>query len=236
MKRYILADMKKLSSFIIIVLLLILGNFAESNGYSDTFYFSTKLKEDNVLEWEESLSLFSPRRENDTYLVEIAIIQDIPDVALGRDFFYRYFNLTVNGTTHEDRYYINSLVTYYIAPTKYVDGLITRTLYEHYLNKSGEYQNFTLEQDEGYIEVNGTLTADDFYSRFEFIVHEKTGIVKYRYQHFVANNFDFIREITYLGGMRLVSSEFTMVPLVLLGIPIIGTVIRRRKKRKINLP
>ena len=128
------------------------------------------------------------------------------------------------------------MVTHYITPTKYVDGLITRTLYEHYLNKRGEYQNFTLEQNEGYIEVNGTLTADDFYLRFELIVHEKTGIVGYRYNHYIFTNLNYIQEITYLGGMRLVSSEFTMIPIALLGIPIIVTVIRRRKKRKINLP
>ncbi len=234
--RYLLVDMKKLSSFIIIFLFLILCNFAEVNGEIDTVYFSTKLKEGNVLEWEESLSLISPERVNDTHLVEITVIQDIPDVALGRDFFYRYFNITVNGTTQEDRYSINSLVPLYIAPTKYVDGLTTRTLYEHYLNKSGEYQNFTLEQNEGYIEVNGTLTSNDASLRFELIVHEKTGIVRYRYNHYIFTNLNYIQEITYLGGMRLASSEFTMVPLVLLGILLIGTVIRRRKKRNINLP
>ena len=229
--------MKSRRSLSIIFLLFIFCNFIVVNAETKANYYSTKLKEGKVLKWEESICFISPERINITNFVEITIIQDIPDFVIDHDFLYRYFNATINGTIIEENRYslphyaLNSLIRSYIYPIRYVYGLSTLSLYEHYLNISGDYQNFTLEQNEGNLEVNGTLTDGDDYIRFENVIHEKTGILRYRNNLYMLNEINFIIEIVYLGGMNLVSSDFTIVTIVLLGIPFVGTIFRRKIKK-----
>lgn len=226
--------MKKRDSLIIVLFITLLCNFVVVNADIESNYFSTKLKEGKVLEWEESFHFISLERENETYLVEIEVIQDIPDFAIDHDFLYRYFNLSRNGTVEEERYIITNSIPRFILPIKYVEGLSVFSLYEHYVNASEEYQNYTVEQKKGFVEVNGTLGYNSNFIQFELIVHEETGIVKYRKSTYMLNELNYIVEISYLGGINLTNYHFVLIPFVLIGITIISKIAR--KKRKINLP
>ncbi len=225
-------EMKIRNSIIISILILLFCNIMVVNAEIETNYFSPKLKKGKVLEWEESNNFFTPEIENETYLVEIEIIQDIPDFAIDHDFLYRYFNLTINGTLVEERYIITALIPRYILPIKYVEGLSIISLYEHYLNISGEYQDYSVEQNEGDIVVNGTRVGNATYLQFELIVHEKTGIVKYRKTQYIFSEFNFIIEVIFLGGINLINTDFTVVLFVLIEMPLIIKLARSKKKEK----
>lgn len=233
--------MKLRNSIIISILMLLFCNIMVVNAEIKTSYFSPELKEGNVLEWEESIYLITPLRENENYLVEIEVIQDIPDFAIDHNFLYRYFNLTINGTLEEERYIITGLIPRYILPIKYVDGLSTISLYEYYLNISGEYQNYSVERKGGDVEVYGTREGNATYRQFVLIVHEKTGIVKYRQTHDIFGEFNLIIKVTYLGGINLINTDsnlintdFVVVLFVFTGMPII--IKLARSKRKKNQP
>jgi len=231
--------MKLRNSIIISILILLFCNILVVNAETETSYFSPKLKEGKVLEWEESIYLITPIRENENYLVEIEVIQDIPDFAIDHDFLYRYFNLTINGTLEEERYVITGLIPRYILPIKYVEGLSTISLYEHYLNISGEYQNYSVERKGEDVEIYGTRIGNATYLQFELIVHEKTGIVKYRKTQYIFSEFNLIIEITYLGGINLIDTDsnlinidFVVVLFVLIGMPLIIKLAQSKKKEK----
>ena len=118
-----------------------------------------------------------------------------------------------------------------------MDGSSTLSLYEYLdeflLDYIGEPSNYTIEQNEGYIEVNGNKIVTGFNSELEFRIHEETGIVKHAYAHNIFDDGDqnYTINVTYTGGINLANSEFTMVPIVLIGIPIIGVIVRRKRKK-----
>ena len=169
-------------------------------------------------------------------IVEITIVQDIPDTAIDYDFLYEYFNVLINGeeyTNYMDyKYYLPN----YLYPVTYVDGSSTTPLYEYLdeflLDYTGESSNYTLQRNEGTIEANGNKIVPGFYQVFELSVHEQTGIVEYSFTKniFDDGDQDYTINVTYIGGMLSVNSDFAIVSIALLGIPIIGLIVRRKRK------
>ncbi|MHA1552338.1 MAG: hypothetical protein ACTSQC_10390 [Candidatus Heimdallarchaeaceae archaeon] len=232
--------MKWKNVLLILFLLLILSNFTAVSLESDANYFSTELKEGKVLSWERYVHDFSPGGENTLEIIEIEIVQDIPDTPINYDLLYQYFNYSSNGETLNELINLKYILPEFIYAVVYVDGSSTLSLYEYldefFLDYIGEPSNYTIEQNQDYIEVNGSKIVTGFYSVLELRIHEETGIVKHAYAHniFDDGDQDYTINVTFIGGMNLANSEFTMVPIVLIGIPIIGVIVRR--KRKTNQP
>lgn len=228
--------MKWKNVLLILFLILILSNFTAVSLESDANYFSTELKEGKVLSWERYVHYFSPVRENILEMIEIEIVQDIPDTPIDYDLLYQYFNYSSNGETLSELINLKYLLPEFIYAVVYVDGSSTLSLYEYLdeflLDYIGEPSNYTIEQNQDYIEVNGSKIVPGFYSVLELRIHEETGIVKHAFAHNIFDDGDqnYTINVTYTGGINLANSEFTMVPIVLIGIPIIGVIVRRTRK------
>lgn len=212
-----------------VLLLIILSTFNAVNAQGDVNYFSTKLKEGEILEWTSVTNLVYPEPENFTDNIEITVLQDIPDQPIDYDFLYRYFTISISGETQDD-WMTTMILTTFIYPILYLVGIEKYTLYEHFLELTETYPDLKIEQKRGDVIVIGNLTSEDFFQSLELIIHEKTGIVREKTSHTITDTYEIISEMVFVGGMNLVESEFTCVIFVLIGIPLIY--IRNQRKRK----
>ena len=212
-----------------VLLLFILSNFNVVNAQGDVNYFSTKLKEGEILEWTIVTNIVSPEPENITDTIEITVLQDIPDQPIDYDFLYRYFTISISGETQDD-WMTTMILPTFIYPILYLEGIEKYTLYEHFLELSEAYPDLKIEQKRGDAIVIGNLTSGDFFQSLELIIHEKTGIVREKASHTITDTYEIIYEIVFIGGMNLVESEFISIIMVFIGIPLIHIIIRKRKK------
>ena len=229
--------MKLKNIFLSLFFLFMISSFTVVSLEADANHFSTDLKEGKVLSWEYYLHDFTLNAENVLDNIEIRIVQDIPNTTVNYDLLYQYFNISINGEEYKEyidyQYYLSS----FIYPVSYVVGNSTVPLYDYlddfFLDYTGESSNYTVERDKGDIKVIGHKIIPSFYQIFELNIHEQTGVVQHSFNHntFDDGDQDYTINVTYLGGMRLVNSEFTIVPIVLLGIPLIGAIIRRKRKK-----
>lgn len=212
-----------------VLLLIILSTFNAVNAQGDVNYFSTKLKEGEVLEWTSVTNLVYPEPENFTDNIEITVLQDIPDQPIDYDFLYRYFTISISGEIQDD-WMTTMILPTFIYPILYLEGIEKYTLYEHFLEGYEEYPDMKIEQKRGDVIVIGNLTSGDVFLSLELIIHEKTGIVRERTSHYISDTSEFISKTQYIGGMNLVEGEFIIAIFVLIGIPLIY--IRNQRKRK----
>ena len=221
----------------ILFFLLMISSFTVVSLEAEVNHFSTELKEGKVLSWEYYVHDFNPLKENVLDIIEITIMQDIPDTAIDYDLLYQYFNVSINGEEYKDYIDYKYLVPYFLYPTAYVVDNSTLPLYEYlddfFHDYTGTSSNYTIQRNKGNIEVNGHKIVPDFYQIFELNIHEQTGVVRHSFNHniFDDGDQDYTINVTYLGGMKLVNNAFTIVPIVLLGIPLISTIIRRKRKK-----
>ncbi|MCG3260268.1 MAG: hypothetical protein H7644_11005 [Candidatus Heimdallarchaeota archaeon] len=212
-----------------VLLLFILSNFNAVNAQGDVNYFSTKLKEGAILEWTTVTNIIYPEPENITNNIEITVLQDIPDQPIDYDFLYRYFTISISGEIQDD-WMTKMILPTFIYPILYLEGIEKYTLYEHFLEGYEEYPDMKIEQIRGNVIVKGNATFGDIFLSLELIIHEKTGIVREKTSHYITDTSEFIVKTQYIGGMNLVKGEFIIAIFVVIGIPLIHIIIRKRKK------
>ena len=81
----------------ILFFLLMISSFTVVSLEAEVNHFSTELKEGKVLSWEYYVHDFNPLKENVLDIIEITIMQDIPDTAIDYDLLYQYFNVSISG-------------------------------------------------------------------------------------------------------------------------------------------
>ena len=215
-----------------ILFLYLLSNFNMVDAQGDVNYFSTKLKEGEILEWESVTNFISPEPENITNTIEITVLQDIPDQPIDYDFLYRYFAVSISGEI-QDEMMTGMILPTFIHPVLYLYGIEKYTLYEHYLEVVEAYPNMTVEQKNCDLIVQGNTTFGDIFQSLELIIHEKTGILREQTSHYISDTLEFILEIEFISGMNLVEGNFTSVLIVFISIPFILIIIRRKKKNQL---
>lgn len=200
------------------------------NGLASGRYYSTELIEGTVLKWEVVTNKFYPTPENSSEIVEITILQDIPNQPLSSISFNYYCSITIEGEV-QDNITVNIMFPFYVYPVLYVDENVSSTFFEYQSAIDGEFLDISVEQKHGDVIVNKNLTRESSSVIINLIVHEKTGIAKKKILHIVEPSYDYIQTATYLGDLNLVQNELSVILLVLIGFPLVQLIIQRKRRK-----
>ena len=212
------------------LLLCILCNFKMVNGLASGRYYSTELIEGTVLKWEVVTNKFYPTPEISSEIVEITILQDIPNQPLSSISFNYYCSITIGGE-ELDNITVNILFPSYVYPVLYVDENVSSTYFEYQSAREGEFMDINVEQKRGDVIVNVNFTREYFTATTNLTVHEKTGIAKKKIYHVIDPSYEYILTATYLGDLKLVQNDLSVILLVLIGFPLVQVIIQRKRRK-----
>jgi hypothetical protein len=238
--------MKKKLILAILIFCLIMSNYTTAQVLEDGYYYSPKLKKGKILKWEntgqpvmwqpEINLLINEQVATSPYLTKIKIIQDIPDEPLDGSPFAGeitdYFKIDIGGSELPD-YDVEETLGYYIIPYLFVKYGNSSSIYDFYSERIDNplFNESYLEHKNGNTIFNYTIfweaEPSEYDWSFEIIVNDETGIVK-KYSSYT---FGKLFEHNYIGGINLTNYEFTTFIFVIIGIPILY--VLRKKKRKI---
>ncbi|MBY9000338.1 MAG: hypothetical protein KGD64_05455 [Candidatus Heimdallarchaeota archaeon] len=225
--------MKKILKKVIlaVILIIVVSNFAYAQDRADGEYFSSKLTAGSILYWDDIFSTLIPDQETfDPVHITLTILQDVPDEPITILNYENYFNITYN-----DLYYTSwTILQELIVPNLYVQNEKSSTIHEYYVATYGESEEHEVEHSFG----NTELTHIALYINHEFTIvtkiDDETGIIRERTLNLKTYNGDDVvseNQYTtiYKGGIELANAETSTVILVLIGIPLVYIIRRRRK-------
>lgn len=221
--------------FLFTMILTIASNLAHTQTSVDGEYYSSSLKEGDILRWEiVCFDILADETIGNPNNLTLRILQDIPeDESIHFLNFQNYFNITYNLLNYTSWV----ILIEYIYPVLYVQNGTSMTIHEFYVDKYGDSEYYNIEHKSGDTILTGTLTREDYELVSTTIIDDETGIVRKRVQQSTYFDNDEITgqykfETTYIGDLKL---TFLDSSTIFLAISLV-TIFILRKRRKQNQP